>query len=77
MYVPRKSTLAEELYRNVEESGYLKKIYSSLLFNYAVKIFRRNDATVDVNLRDALRFADILLTHRKKVCKNAVNYGKI
>lgn len=40
MYVPRKPTLAEELYRNVEESGYLKKIYSSLLFNYAVKVFQ-------------------------------------
>lgn len=60
MYVPRKPTLAEELYRNVEESGYLKKIYSSLLFNYAVKVFQRNDASIAVNLRDALRFADIL-----------------
>lgn len=60
MYVPRKSTLAEELYRNVEESGYLKKIYSSLLFNYAVKTFRRNDTPIAVELKDALRFADIL-----------------
>lgn len=39
MYVPRKSTFAEELYRNIEENKYLRKIYSSLLFNYALKHF--------------------------------------
>lgn len=60
MFTPRYSTLAEELYQNIEDNEYLRKIYSNLLYNYSLRIFNRNGARKAINLRDALRFSDIL-----------------
>lgn len=60
MFIPRYSTLAEELYQNIEDNEYLRKIYSNLLYNYSLQIFNRNGARKAINLRDALRFSDIL-----------------
>ena len=60
MFIPRYSTLAEELYQSIEDNEYLRKIYSNLLYNYSLQIFNRSESRKAINLKDALRFSDIL-----------------
>lgn len=60
MQIPRDETLAEVLYRNIDKNEYLNEIYNNLLFNYSVKIFRSEKRLKEINITDALRFADLL-----------------
>ena len=57
MFIPRYSTLAEELYQSIEDNEYLRKIYSNLLYNYSLQIFNRSESRKAINLKDALRFS--------------------
>jgi hypothetical protein len=60
MQIPRNQTLAEVLYRNLNNNEYLNEIYDSLLLNYSYTLFKMTEFKKDVNVGDALRFADIL-----------------
>lgn len=60
MYIPRYSTLGEELYNRIENSEYLKKIHFSLLFNYSCRVMQIPLPPKEINVKDALRFADLL-----------------
>jgi len=60
MYAPRNETLAESIYKDIEENEYLLELYDSLLHNYSCRLLHVNKADDPVNKEDALRFADIL-----------------
>lgn len=40
MQIPRNQTLAEALYRDIDNNEYLNEIYESLLYNYSIHIFK-------------------------------------
>lgn len=60
MQIPRNQTLAEALYRDIDNNEYLNEIYESLLYNYSIHIFKIQKQQKRVNVKDALRFADLL-----------------
>ena len=60
MYAPRNETLAESIYKDIDENEYLLELYDSLLHNYSCRLLRVNEADDPVDVEDALRFADIL-----------------
>ena len=60
MHIPRNQTLAEALYIDIDKNEYLNEIYDSLLYNYSIKIFNSQKQHKEVNIKDALRFADLL-----------------
>jgi len=60
MIIPRNKTLAEALYRDIDEDEYLQRIYDSLLMNYTNKIFQIDSDFRNIPIKDALRFADLL-----------------
>ncbi len=60
MQIPRNQTLAEELYRDIDDNEYLNEIYQSLLYNYSIHIFKIRKQQKEVNIKDALQFADLL-----------------
>lgn len=60
MHIPRNQTLAEALYVEIDKNEYLNEIYDSLLYNYSIKIFNSQKQYKEVNIKDALRFADLL-----------------
>lgn len=53
--------LADAIYSDILENEYLQELYNAILHNYAVKLLGNSDRDcVDLNMIDALRFADIL-----------------
>ena len=60
MHIPRNQSLAEALYVDIDKNEYLNEIYDSLLYNYSIKIFNSQKQHKEVNIKDALRFADLL-----------------
>ncbi|EAF5859409.1 DEAD/DEAH box helicase [Listeria monocytogenes] len=60
MQIPRNQTLAEALYKDIDSNEYLNEIYESLLYNYSILIFKIQKQQKRVNVKDALRFADLL-----------------
>ena len=54
------ATLAEIIYSNIDDHEYLNKLYSTILYNYSMKLFKEDYRSKPINLDDALRFADIL-----------------
>lgn len=54
-------TLGDSIFNNIEENEYLQEIYNAILYNYSLKLFRsKNKEPIEINLDDALRFADLL-----------------
>ena len=60
MQIPRKHTLSEVLYKDLLNNSYLVEIYQDLLMNYSIKLFGINTPIIEINIDDALRFADLL-----------------
>lgn len=61
MLSPRNSTLGEEIYKDIEQNEYFNEIFTTILHKYSDKVFHKSNINVDnLNLDDALRFADIL-----------------
>lgn len=60
MQTPRNQTLAEALYRDIDKNDYLKEIYESLLYDYSINLFKLRKQQKEINIKDALRFADLL-----------------
>lgn len=58
--MPRNATLAEILYHDIDKNDYLNEIYENLLYNYSIKLFGSDKESRNINVRDALRFSDIL-----------------
>ena len=59
-HIPRNSTLAEEIYRDIDKNEYLQEIYNNLLYNYSIELLQINRRHREIPLKDALRFADLL-----------------
>lgn len=55
-----KINLGHLIFDDIEFNPYLGKIYTNLLYMYSQKIIYGNYQTIDINLADALRFADLL-----------------
>lgn len=60
MQAPRKYTLSEALYKNIHNNEYLIEIYQSLLINYSIKLFNIDKSFIEIDINDALQFADLL-----------------
>lgn len=53
--------LGDHIFAEIEENAYLNELYNNILFNYAHHLFGlKKTPTKQVNILDALRFADIL-----------------
>lgn len=52
--------LGDAIFTDITDNRYLNQIYEDILFNYANKTLRTGVAYRDVNIHDALRFADLL-----------------
>lgn len=75
MFVPRKRTIAETIYTDIEKNPYLLKLYSDLLKAYTRKIFNRSNTKFEKKkLDDLLRFADIL---SKSTCQKHGGMHKV
>ena len=57
---PRYASLAEALYYNIENNRYLQEIYDNLFYNYSVKLLGTELPIREVNIQDAMQFADLL-----------------
>ncbi len=54
-------TIGQRIFSEIDSDPYLNKLYSCLLFNYALKLFSpSNVEPKSINFIDALRFADLL-----------------
>lgn len=61
MIVPRNQTLGEEIFSNIEKNEYLVELYASIIHNYTLKVFKLSKKQPkEINIKDALRFADLL-----------------
>lgn len=61
MISPRNQTLGEAIFSNIESNEYLKEIYSSIIYNYTLKLFKTDKKQPkEININDALRFSDLL-----------------
>lgn len=60
IHIPRNATLAEALYRDIDKDEYLQEIYGNLLYNYSVKLLGSGRKPREINIKDALRFSDLL-----------------
>ena len=52
--------LGDAIFTDITDNRYLNQIYEDILFNYANKTLRTGIAYRDINIHDALRFADLL-----------------
>lgn len=57
-----KKTLGEAIFVDIESNEYLNELHETILYNYALKLFQLENKKQpkDYNLKDALRFADLL-----------------
>ena len=53
-------SLAEAIYRDIDKNEYLNEIYEALLYNYSIDLFGLDRPQQQVQIKDALRFADLL-----------------
>lgn len=53
-------TLGEEIYSEIENNEYLNEIYQNILLKYADELFGSNSLPMELNMKHALRFADLL-----------------
>ena len=60
IHIPRNATLAEAIYRDIDKDEYLQEIYGNLLYNYSVKLLGSGRKPREINIKDALRFSDLL-----------------
>ena len=59
-YAPKPVTLAESIYRDIDQNEYLNEIYIALLSNYSAELFSLGRKPRQVPIKDAIRFADLL-----------------
>lgn len=59
-YAPKTASLAEYIYRDIDKNTYLNEIYEALLYNYSLDLFALDRPQRQVQIKDALRFADLL-----------------
>jgi len=59
-YAPKSASLAETIYRDIDQNDYLNELYENLLFNYSMQLFGLDRQPKHIQIRDALRFADLL-----------------
>lgn len=52
--------LGDAIFADIEENRYLNQLYEDILFNYANKALHTGIEYRNVNIHDALRFADLL-----------------
>lgn len=52
--------LGDAIFGDIDENRYLNQLYGDILFNYANKTIRTDVPYREINIRDALRFADLL-----------------
>ena len=56
-----RATIGQRIFSEIDSDQYLNKLYSYLLFNYALKLFSPESIKPkEINYIDALRFADLL-----------------
>ena len=56
-----RATIGQRIFSEIDSDRYLNKLYSYLLFNYALKLFSPESIKPkEINYIDALRFADLL-----------------
>lgn len=56
-----KTTIGTAIYKDLEKNEYLNELYDAILYNYGLQLFGLKQLTAKkINVRDALRFADIL-----------------
>ena len=60
MQIPRKLTLAEALYSDIESNENVNQVYDALLYNYSREILRLDIPYKEFDVNAALRYADIL-----------------
>lgn len=54
-------TLGDSLFHDIENNEYLNELYANIFYNYTIRLFKVSKAEDKaVNIKDALRFADIL-----------------
>lgn len=53
-------SLGESIYSDISANHYLHELYSDILRNYTYKLFSSKATPPEINIPDALRFADIL-----------------
>lgn len=62
-----KTSFGYELYKDIETNDYLVEIINILIFNYIQKLYKNNKTDFkDLNVNDALIFADILSNSKNK-----------
>lgn len=64
-----KTTLGNALFADIDSNEYLNELYENILYNYSLLLFKSEQVALkDIELLDALRFADILSksVHNKK-----------
>ena len=59
-YAPKTASLAEAIYRDIDKNTYLNEIYEDLLYNYSIDLFGLERPQKQIQVKDALRFADLL-----------------
>ena len=59
-YAPKSASLAEMIYRDIDQNDYLNELYENLLLNYSMMLFGLDRQPRHIQIRDALRFADLL-----------------
>lgn len=70
-----KENLGNSIFKDIDNNSYLNKLYSNILYNYSVnKIYTKNNHLKEINLIDALRFADLL---SKSTLKEKVDSHKM
>lgn len=52
--------LRDAIFDDIDDNRYLNQIYEDILYNYANKTLRTGVKYRDINIHDALRFADLL-----------------
>ncbi|MGL5973147.1 MAG: hypothetical protein ACRCZK_05520 [Oscillospiraceae bacterium] len=61
MSVFHDAMFGEKIFKDIVENPYLNELYDNILYNYTIQLFKVMEAEPKaVNIRDALRFADIL-----------------
>lgn len=60
MQIPRKLTLAEALYSDIETNESINQLYETLLYNYSRKILNLDVPYKEYDMKAALRYADVL-----------------
>lgn len=56
----REVTLGEEIFCDLDDNEYLNELYSDILYNYSIRLFQLKKEPRELNIDDALRFADLL-----------------